>query len=332
MHGITLRPPRASQHDAVATSVPDPRSEPGARGNVASVIPSIGSGIATQKWPTQINPTPLRAATYASPTRPARPLAGSTVTSFDMDAARRAAQRSVDRAMKFFLHAGLGIEWGVGPARLRIYRPGERATETTNSNPSPWLDGSRVIRLDFHDGISDAFRPDIVAHEYAHGVVERFITSRTVEADALNEALADIFAVAIEGRDESVDGRSLMTGDGYWNITQLPSGARPGRRPRMDEHLVMGIATRPAAYVLRRSGRAAMAQIYMDAMRTYMRSMPHTFAGLALATLRAAADRYGTQSEVYRALRDGWNSTGLTSMELRRRLPRTYSKLLSHLP
>ena len=260
-----------------------------------------------------------------------KPQPGSTVVDFNRHAATTAAQHAVNLATQFFLAAGLGLTSGVGPAQLRIFGPGDRNADATSSSPSPWLDGGRVIRLDFHNGISDAFRVDIVAHEYAHGVIERFIRSNTPEANALNEALADVFAVAIENRDESVDGRMLMTGDAYWTIAQIRR-AKIGPADHHGEHLMMGVATRPAAYVLRQCGRATMARLYLDAMTRYMNGLPETFAGFAVATLRAAAARFGTASVEYRALRDGWDSTGLSTSELRRRLTGRARELATRLP
>lgn len=260
-----------------------------------------------------------------------RPQAGSTIRNFDHHAALAQARRSARIAMRFFLSSGLSLDDGVGPVRFQIFRPGERGTESTSSSPSPWLDGGRLIRLDFHRGISDAFREDIVAHEYAHGVIERFITSRTPEANALNEALADVFAVAIEDRDESVDGRMLMTGDAFWTLAQV-ARARIGAADNHGEHLMMGIATRPAGYVLRSCSRAIMARIYLDAMTRYMSKLPHTFAGFAAATLHAAATRYGTNSSAYRSLRAGWASTGLDRTEIVRRLPARNRNLMHMLP
>lgn len=243
----------------------------------------------------------------------------------------QAAQHAVTIATRFFLASGLGIAAGVGPAQLRVYGPGERNSDATSSSPSPWLDGGRVIRLDFHNGISDAFRTDIVAHEYAHGVIERFIRSNTPQANALNEALADVFAVAIENRDESVDGRMLMTGDAYWNVGQIRR-ANIGSADHHGEHLMMGVATRPAGYVLRRCGRATMARIYLRAMTHFMTGLPETFAGFAVATLRAAAAQFGTNSPAYEALREGWNSTGLTDAVIRRQLTGRARQIASRLP
>ncbi len=276
-------------------------------------------------------PRPLAAHPPRIVTDLPHPQAGSTIRDFNYQTALEQARRSARTAMRFFLAAGLDARDGAGPARFRIYRPGERTSESTSSSPSPWLDGSRLIRLDFHRGISDAFRLDIVAHEYAHGVVERFITSRSAEANALNEALADVFAVAIEDRDESVDGRLLMTGDAFWSLAQV-ARARIGSQDNHGEHLMMGIATRPAAYVLRSCNRSIMARIYLDAMTRYMTRMPHSFAGFAAATLLAAAARFGTSSPAYRSLRAGWNSTGLSQTEIARRLPPRAAELIRSLP
>lgn len=214
------------------------------------------------------------------------------------------------RAEHWFAARGLGWNDGVRPATI-VIRNHDLLRAGTSSNPSWLFDGTRTISLEPFRGTSDALRPDIVAHEYAHGVIERFITDRTPEANALNEALADVFAVAIDDRDNDVDGRSLSSGEGIWRIDQIPAGGF-GSTDNGGEHAMMGIITHPAAVLAEQCGRQTMAAIYLRAMTKHLLPGAQSFAGFALATLQATIELYGAGSREYAALWTGWNQVGLT--------------------
>ncbi|MBC7643979.1 MAG: M4 family metallopeptidase [Thermoleophilia bacterium] len=231
---------------------------------------------------------------------------------------RATAMRAVLQAQQWFASFGLGTNDGVRAADIVITHKGLLNSDTS-SNPSWMLDGRRTIRLGDFKGTNDALRADIVEHEYSHGVIERYITAKTPEANALNEALADVFAVAIENRDLDVDGRSLATGEGIWQISQVPVNGF-GSSDNGGEHAMMGIATHPAYVVASQCGRPAMAAIYMRAMTNHVPAGAQNFAGFALATIQAAAELYGTQSVEYRAIWQGWNEVGLTRDTIAQRL------------
>ena len=222
------------------------------------------------------------------------------------------------QAQQWFTSFGLGPNDGVRAADIVITRAGLLSSDTS-SNPSWLLNGRRTIRLGDFKGTSDALRADIVEHEYSHGVIERYITDKTPEANALNEALADVFAVAIENRDLEVDGRSLATGEGIWQLSQLPAGGF-GSTDNGGEHAMMGIATHPAYVIASQCGRQVMAAIYLRAMTNHLQAGAQNFAGFALATIQAAAELYGTGSQQYRAVLQGWSEVGLTPATIAQRL------------
>jgi hypothetical protein len=248
----------------------------------------------------------------------------------DRAAATAAAMAACTAASRFFASYGLGWNEGVRPVHLAIHGPGWLLPGSTSSHVSYLLDGARTITLDYYNGMNDAFRPDIVEHEFSHGVIEKFVATDTVEGRALNEALADVFAVAIDDKDLAVDQRPLATGEGIWTLAQAAGRTFPDDNG--GDHMLMGIATRPAYQLAVRFGRPTMARVYLTAMRSFMVPGAHSFAGFALATLRAAQSLYGAASPEYRTLRSAWDEAGETQQHLLASLTGTALALARSLP
>jgi len=203
-------------------------------------------------------------------------------------------------------------------------------------------------RMVFGDGDGEVFTGftrslSVIAHELAHGVTE---FSGGLEyrrqSGALNESLSDVFGALAEQhhRGQTVDEASWLIGAGIFTEAvqgrALRSLAAPGtaydddvlgRDPQPGHlrdlvvtesdnggvHINSGIPNRAFHLVAMRLGGYAWERAGLIWYRTLTSGLSPTtdFAGFAQATILAAAQEYGDDSEEVDAVRAGWSGVGV---------------------
>jgi Zn-dependent metalloprotease len=177
-------------------------------------------------------------------------------------------------------------------------------------------------------GVAQAHQPDIVAHEYAHRVLEAVLgdsaASGDGEAATVQESLADIVAVTVDGDDWQL-GEDAATGQHalrvlddpargqvlakYGNIAALPANMRQFVHTDKDHggaHINAGIPNRAASIIGKRVGRQRMLAIFIAAARA-LRGRELSIAALARATV---AVTQGIEREMVRA---AWAQVGVAT-------------------
>lgn len=239
-----------------------------------------------------------------------------------------AAASSLGAARNFFTKLGVGAHEG-NDANL----PVKFIRDFSNAAYMHGSDEAMLIGVDKATGTSMAAATDVVAHEYAHRVVDHILGQPGVgEAGVVNESLADTFAAAIDTKDWTIG--EAVTPGGFRSMLQ-PARAQdeiavgPGQKiplpdnivdylnvsRRTDKggvHLNVGIPNKAAALIGEKLGRDTMAQIYLDAIRT---DMPKGggIGELAQATYDAASRRFGEASNQTAAVLDAWKAVGFSS-------------------
>ncbi len=259
-----------------------------------------------------------------------------------------AASRTYDYFLQTF--GRRGIDGRDGPTYVAsVTGSGARQTITVNYGQNyvnAFWDGRSITIGDGYGSTSGPLTAlDIVAHELTHGVIEAEANLRYYgESGALNEAWADVFGAMAELYTTGNRPRAWLIGEDAWTPLVSDDALRYMNDPTADGtsydhyatryrgsadnggvHFNSGIANL-AFYLLSMGGEhpspdrrvvevqgigtAAAANIFYDALTTYMTSST-TFAGARQATLLAAEARYGAGSEQARAVMDAWAEVGV---------------------
>jgi Zn-dependent metalloprotease len=184
---------------------------------------------------------------------------------------------------------------------------------------------------------------DTVGHEIGHGVtIATADLALTGESGALNEAISDVYGVAVErytsGRNPNLSW-NYQAGEQYWTpaipgdaLRYMDDPRRDGGysvdhysrySPRRDIHSTMGIANN-AFYLIaeggthRTSGVSVAQGVGFDALiqivyraQAYYMTPTTTFAQARGAMVQAATDLYGAGSPQRRAVSEGWAAVGV---------------------
>lgn len=185
---------------------------------------------------------------------------------------------------------------------------------------------------------------DIVAHELVHGVTD--FTSELIymdESGALNEAFSDIMATAAEFYYQQPGTGNMQADYLLAEDVVKPSGIRsmadPGQFGHPDHysrrftgtadnggvHINSGIANhafylaieggrnRTSGLAVQGVGASNRQQVENVFYRAFTELMPAsaTFSIARAATLQAARDLYGANSNVERAIREAWTAVGV---------------------
>lgn len=208
-------------------------------------------------------------------------------------------------------------------------------------------DGERMV---FGDGDGEVFGRftaslTVVAHELAHGFTQYSSQLEySGQAGALNESLSDVFGVLVQQHHlgQEAAAASWLVGEGLFlpavQGLALRSMIAPGsaydddvlgRDPQpaaMEDyvetsadhggvHINSGIPNRAfASSAITLGGRAwdRAGQVWFDVCTNGSLSPSTDFANFAAATVNAAAERFGTESDVRRAISAGWDTVGVT--------------------
>lgn len=287
---------------------------------MSSVRPSTPAPApARAATPSPNAPDPIFLPPGAAPPGPATSRRDYANDGYDA-AARKRVDGWIDDARAMFERAGVAdpdrgkaprVEWALGlPA-------------------AHWNVGTNTLLL---GEVPDTRVPfsrsrDVVAHEYAHSVLAHafgFGEARTLEAATLHESLADTFAAVLDrdwkmGEDlypregggqrftRSMDDPGSAPAPASYGVTRLPAHMREWVWRTENGHVNMGVPSRAAALIGTTLGRPRMAQLYATALRDHMGDTGLTVAGLAAATLKAAAGDGRATS----AVRDAWTAVGV---------------------
>ncbi|WP_159502186.1 M4 family metallopeptidase [Microbacterium sp. 18062] len=213
-------------------------------------------------------------------------------------------------------------------------------------------DGRRMV---FGDGDGEVFRGftgslSVIGHELGHGVVQHTAgLEYQGQPGALNESIADVIGALTEqyARGETADAASWLIGEDILTDAvqgrALRSMIEPGTAYDDDElgrdpqpghmrdfvvtaddnggvHINSGIPNRAFALTARALGGNAWKRAGLVWYRALTGGLTATatFADFAAATIAAAAEQYGGNSEVADAVRDAWTSVGVTEDERNR--------------
>jgi len=177
---------------------------------------------------------------------------------------------------------------------------------------------------------------DIVGHEMSHGVISTTANLEYEnESGALNESIADVFGVLMEGRNWTIGEDCTKVAAGF--IRDMSNPANGLRRqpahmsdyyvsPNTEEgdwggvHVNSGIPNR-AAYLLAEGltkeglgisiGRDRTGKLYYRALTVYLSPLSK-FIDLRRALLLAAADLHRGDTAVTAAIHDAFDATGIT--------------------
>ncbi|MGA9872512.1 MAG: M4 family metallopeptidase [Rhodococcus sp. (in: high G+C Gram-positive bacteria)] len=209
-------------------------------------------------------------------------------------------------------------------------------------------DGERMV---FGDGDGEVFGRftaslSVVAHELAHGFTQYASQLEyTGQSGALNESLSDVFGVLVDqfSRSQNSEDATWLVGEGLFlpavQGRALRSMIEPGsaydddvlgRDPQPADmagyvettadnggvHINSGIPNRAFALAAVELGGPAwerVGQVWFDVTIDPSISSTIDFTGFAAATVRAAEERFGTESDVRRAVAGGWTTVGVAS-------------------
>jgi Zn-dependent metalloprotease len=207
-------------------------------------------------------------------------------------------------------------------------------------------DGSRMV---FGDGDAEVFTRftislAVIGHELTHGLTQ-FTAGFTYagQSGALNESVSDVFGVLVEqhAADQTADQASWLVGQGLFlpavQGRALRDMAAPGTAYNDDVlgkdpqpatmagyvqttkdnggvHINSGIpnhAFQLAAVALGGKAWTRAGQVWFDVLTGGTLAVDVDFAGFATATVAAAGQRYGTDSDVQAAVRSAWTAVGV---------------------
>lgn len=211
-----------------------------------------------------------------------------------------------------------------------------------------FFDGKQMV---FGDGDGEVFTGftgslSIIGHELSHGII-----SHTANLDyqgqpgALNEHCADVFGALTEQYEakQSADSATWLIGAGIFTPEVTGRALRDMLRPgtaydddvlgkdpqpaSMDGyvttesdnggvHLNSGIPNRAFALAATRLGGPAwegVGQVWFGVISGSQITTTTDFAGFAALTIAEAATRFGSDSDVRRAIVEGWSTVGVTA-------------------
>jgi hypothetical protein len=223
----------------------------------------------------------------------------------------------VERVRDFFADLGVRASEGNGPAKSVEFSPNLKNAEYVPAQAHSHDADHVHIGVDPRSGRSFNEAPDVIAHEWAHRVIDHITkgqmsTSPMSEDVAVHESLADTFAAAY-------DTSNWTLGEGTGSI--IRDMARPERlgHPGHVSDLRGRIKPGGDLMVPVRNARGGvseapdwhkMAHLYLDTIRNNFR--PGTgIAGLAVGTLHSARDLFGRDSAEFAATRDAWLAVGI---------------------
>ncbi len=196
------------------------------------------------------------------------------------------------------------------------------------------------VFMAYGDG-GDVFAPlsgglDVAAHEMTHGIVEHTAgLEYKSQSGALNESIADIFAVMVDSDD-------WLLGEDIVNADYFPSGAlrnladphNGGTRgtngwqpshmnqyvelPESEEgdnggvHVNSGIPNRAAFLMAQEIGRARTAQIYYHLLSNYL-TPTSQFIDCRLAAEQSAVDLFPDEPQVLEAVSNAFDVVGIVA-------------------
>lgn len=259
-----------------------------------------------------------------------REIVNSSSSNADWDATAVSAIAHVQSAYRYFrdVHGRAGIDDRNGNLQVAIHY-GE------NYDNAYWS-GKWLV---FGDGGKTFSQPagcaDVVAHELTHGVIEHSAgLLYENQSGALNESLADVFAVLAEGRNWTLGEDCTNRSPGWLRNLENTSYAARWQPQHMDDyvelpntedgdwggvHVNSGIPSHAAWLLmdgLSRKGigtsisRYAAGKLYYHALTTYLAENAQ-FIDLRRAMLRAAADLYPGDAGIAAAVNAAFDAVGI---------------------
>lgn len=218
------------------------------------------------------------------------------------EAARAAVRRNFYDTDRMFKRIGATADHL--PDAFADVRPIDEETGTYHFHNAAWIPGTTEYRIGHvPNGPSFAFAKDVNAHERSHAVVDTYAHLIPVgETGAVNESLADTFAMDVDKRNWTV-GESVMPGGmrslrnpsrdqdavtvvktddsvlgqlfglGGVERQSLPTNYRDYMDTGVDNggvHVNMGIPNRAAYVIGSKLGRDDMATLYLAAIRDHL--------------------------------------------------------------
>ncbi len=169
--------------------------------------------------------------------------------------------------------------------------------------------------------VTAAHAEGVMAHEITHMVWEDEVgytkTSRPWR-QALNEAWADALPFAFD--DDWIMGENPQRGLPGWRDLTKPQFKTLAELPQPVDYLPDGQAwshvaadtlNQPMVAFADRFGRNSMGGVWYDALTTHMNPKRIGVTDAARATLKAAVQRFGSDSDQVTFLADAWNKIGV---------------------
>ncbi len=220
-----------------------------------------------------------------------------------------------------FLHDRFGRNgWDGKGGRLQLVVHATDGSSTTGMNNAYWdRDQGRIY---LGDGDGRIFAPlggslDVLTHETFHAIVDSEVNLRYEgQQGGINESWADVLGSLADPDNDWLIGEDVYTPGSpndairnlaqprFSNVNQIPPGGQVG------VHDLSGVPSLAAVRVAERIGRDSMGKIWYRALTEHLDSRAG-FAGAARATLMAAVDLFGGDSDQYAAVMDAWKSVGV---------------------
>ncbi len=201
---------------------------------------------------------------------------------------------------------------------LRIHAPG--IFGEVPANICFWLQDEKRIWLG--DGDGDAFATggmgdakDVVAHEFTHAVIDSEVKLDDTNAEqmSLHESISDVLATGIDGnwtiaekiRTPKIPGDALrdMANPTYTNMKTLPAWV-------VLPHEIADVPNHAAYLVAQKIGAEAMRKLWYSALTDHLKNNS-SLSGLRKATVAAAKEVFGADSEKFNAVKDAWSAVGI---------------------
>ena len=223
---------------------------------------------------------------------------------FTRDEVVDTTQSIVDQSRAMFSSLGFSSADGNSPNGPKLEYDPTMVNAYFNPGGSPEQD--RIVIGATTTGLPFSEADDVVAHEYAHRIINHYDKDSRGVGAAIVESLADTFAVAID-RDNWLVGegifdgglRNMETGEGSMNFIHrlLGDGA----------HTRLAAPNRAAAAIGTELGRDAMAQLYADVLR-HMPQHGTTMDSFEALVVERAQARWGAGSSEATLVLKAWAS------------------------
>ncbi len=285
---------------------------------VLPVAPAAPAGPAAAPLPTAAAAPKGRVEVWDMTSGIEQPVTGAALLASRDKAITTAAKHAAK--VDDFLRTQFGRDgWdGKGsPMRIVVHAPNEDGTP--NMNNAYWDNLTKRIYLG--DGDGELFGPlggalDVLVHEATHAIVDSEVNLRYEgQQGGINESWADVLASLADKRDWRI-GEDVFTpgtpGDAirdlenprFGHVDQLPEGAV------IEPHDYSGIPSLAAVRVADKLGKDEMGRIWYSALVDHLDSRAG-YAGAARATLDAAAQLHGAESDAVSVIVDAWKSVGV---------------------